>query len=135
MTTGTWNPTIGTVKNQIDIDPEVLRTFVKLGETDQLESLLADITPEVQMQQRGLMKLAQQQWIEVSQQFSNTEIEHLIRFFTLAEMQLPGWESGEKSPVIGLVKSLKLRNAPPEKELVLWIKKNSSNRFLPNGAL
>ncbi len=60
---------------------------------------------------------------------------HLVRFFTLAEMQLSGWEAGAESPVIWIVKTLRRRKSPPSKDLLLWIKANSDNRFIPNGAL
>ena len=67
-------------------------------------------------------------------EFSNEEIEHLMRFFTIAE-QLPGWHAADNSPVIWLGKLLKQRGVGINKELVLWIKENSDNRFLPHGPL
>lgn len=57
----------------------------------------------------------------------------LIRFFTLAE-QLPGWESGARSPVIPLARALKARGDYPD-DLTAWIKAHTDNRFLPYGSL
>lgn len=59
---------------------------------------------------------------------------NLIRFFTLAEASISGWQAGSKSPVIALVRALKTRDAYPA-ELTTWIKANTTNRFLPHGSL
>lgn len=57
----------------------------------------------------------------------------LCRFFTLAEANWTEWHAGDKSPVIYLYKALKTRGALPNKDLVMWIKANTDNRFLPYG--
>jgi hypothetical protein len=71
-------------------------------------------------------------WAEAAEALSADAIVALIRLFTLAESRLPGWESGDCSPVVPLVTSLKRRGSFPS-ELTGWIKANSDNRFLPHG--
>ena len=61
-------------------------------------------------------------------------IVRLVRFFTLAEMQLAGWEAGKQSPVIPLVKVLKGRGSF-DAELRRWIKTHTDNRYLPYGSV
>ena len=68
-----------------------------------------------------------------AENLSNDLLADVIRFFTLAEMQLAGWEAGKKNPVIYLVKILKDRDAF-DSELRKWIKANTDNRYLPYGS-
>ena len=56
------------------------------------------------------------------------------RALTLAEETIPGCEGGAKSPVIALARLLRSRGDYPH-DLTLWIKRVSSNRFLPYGSL
>lgn len=135
MTVGAWDPTQIEPATDFTLDPEVLTTFIALSETRQLDDLNNALSDDLKSRQAVLMKLPKDRWIAAAEAFSNEQIVHLVRFFTLAEMQLSGWEAGADSPVIGLVKALRLRKSPPDKELLLWIKTHSDNRFLPNGAL
>ena len=57
-----------------------------------------------------------------------------VRALTLAEETIPGCETGAKSPVISLARLLRARGDYPQ-ELTPWIKRVSSNRFLPYGSL
>ena len=68
-----------------------------------------------------------------AQNLSDDVLADLIRFFTLAEMQLPGWEAGKKNPVIYLVRILKDRDGF-DPGLRKWIKTNTDNRYLPYGS-
>ena len=68
-----------------------------------------------------------------AQNLSDDVLADLIRFFTLAEMQLSGWEAGKKNPVIYLVRILKDRDGF-DPELRKWIKTNTDNRYLPYGS-
>ena len=68
-----------------------------------------------------------------AENLSEDVLADVIRFFTLAEMQLAGWEAGKKNPVIYLVKILKDRDAF-DSELRKWIKANTDNRYLPYGS-
>ena len=79
-----------------------------------------------------LMTQTEESW-EVAASLSDDDIVVLVRFFTLAEMQLAGWEAGKDSPVVPLVKILKSRGVFTP-ELRKWVKANTDNRYLPNGA-
>jgi len=63
-----------------------------------------------------------------------TELIEWIRFFTLLEKRLLGFETGPKSPVIALARALRKRGEYPD-DLTAWIKVNTDNRFLPHGSL
>ena len=78
------------------------------------------------------MSLGSKAW-QLATNLSSADIEPLIRLFTLLERQVPGWDAGNKSPVIPLVKLLKARDdfSP---ELRKWIKANTENRYLPYGS-
>tara|TARA_B100000686_G_C16756050_1_gene955573 strand:+ start:563 stop:1000 length:438 start_codon:yes stop_codon:yes gene_type:complete len=73
-------------------------------------------------------------WLAVTEGLTADELISLVRFFTLAETCLPGWEAGAKSPVIAMVRQLKERGQYPA-DLTSWIKENTKNRFLPYGSL
>lgn len=62
------------------------------------------------------------------------ELVEWIRFFTLLEMRVSGFEAGPKSPVIVLARELRKRGEYPD-DLTDWIKANTDNRFLPHGSL
>ncbi|NHO65047.1 hypothetical protein G8770_05770 [Aestuariicella hydrocarbonica] len=135
MSVGAWDPTQSDNSAAFDIDPAILEKFIALGSAEPINNLNTQISAEDKAQQAPLMRQPKDTWIATAESLTNDQIVHLVRFFTLAEMQISGWEAGAESPVIGLVKALRLRKAPPSKELLMWIKEHSDNRFLPNGAL
>jgi hypothetical protein len=116
----------------VAVDVEFLQDMARLAS----DSDLADISASLDVSQisKGavLMTLDPASWDCVNE-WDDCRLEALIRFFTLAEMQLPGWRGGNKSPVIALVKMLQKRDAFPQ-ELRKWIKANTDNRFLPYGS-
>jgi hypothetical protein len=65
---------------------------------------------------------------------ADAQLVQLTKFFTLAEMQLPGWEALARSPVIPIVAELRRRGCYPG-DLTAWIKAHTTNRFLPYGSL
>ena len=73
-------------------------------------------------------------WAERAKALSDAEITGLIRIFTLGEMAYSSWVVGERSPVVPLVKALKLRESY-DSELTSWIKAHTTNKFLPHGSL
>lgn len=91
-----------------------------LSEADarQLASLASDAAP----------------WKLRATSMGTSDLVSLIRLFTLAEDQLPGWQAGAKSPVIALARALRQRGEFPE-QLTSWIKANTGNKFLPYGSL
>lgn len=125
---GVWEPT-----PSVSVSRELLDQY--LGFSQNLELTALDkCFPEAELGTGAkLMKLQASDW-QVAEQLSDQELEQLVRFFTLAEMQLSGWDAGKTSPVIYLVKMLKKRGAFAP-ELKKWIKANTDNRFLPNGAI
>lgn len=73
-------------------------------------------------------------WAQEAERLDPADLVALIRLFTRAEAELPGWESGDASPVIPLARELKRRGAYPA-DLTAWIRAHSDNRFLPYGNL
>ena len=129
---GSWDPKLETNKQSAEIKLSDLEHFLAI-EDKQLVSLADALNQDVIIQQRALMTLHKNAWAQVSSELSNEQLTHLIRFFTLAEAQLSGWEAGSKSPVVWLCRELKKRGAFPDQELIQWIKANTENKFLPYG--
>lgn len=135
MTIGSWDPDAGQKATPFAPTDAQLAVLINLSRTGQLDNLNSVIDAAQQNELRPMMKLERQFWLDTAERFSTEDVIELIRFFTLAEMQLSGWQAGEHSPVIGLVKALRKRGAAPDKTLQQWIKDNSDNRYLPNGPL
>lgn len=133
MTTGTWDPSSNSSKLDISIDPALIQRFLLLAENHQLNDLATQIS-EQDRSQFAIMQADLAQWKNVLNDYSEAQLIALIRFFTLIEMALPEWAAGAKSPVISINKILKSRGLKLEKEILLWIKQNSDNRFIPNGS-
>ncbi|AJQ96741.1 hypothetical protein [Gynuella sunshinyii] len=131
MSTGTWEPEPQTPRTP---DAAVLAKFLNLTD-EQTASLAEHLDAPTLADNQYLMNLDLAAWQAVADNFDDTEIRRLIRFFTLAEAQLPGWEAQEKSPVIWLCRILKQRGQFPDKELTRWIKAHTKNRFLPYGSV
>ncbi len=62
------------------------------------------------------------------------ELADLVRFFAVVEAQVSGCEVGKRSPAIACARELRARGAYPA-SLTPWLRKHSSNRFLPYGSL
>ena len=133
MTTGTWDPGSKTSKLDVNIDPALLQRFLVLAVNNQLSDLANNID-EQDKSQFAIMQADLTQWKNALNDYSETQLIALIRFFTLIEMALPEWAAGAKSPVISINKILKSRGHKLEKDMLLWIKQNSDNRFIPNGS-
>ena len=133
MSTGTWDPSSNASKLDISIDPALIQRFLLLAENNQLNDLAAQIS-EQDRSQFGIMQADLAQWKNALNDYNEAQLIALIRFFTLVEMALPEWAAGAKSPVISINKILKSRGLKLEKEILLWIKQNSDNRFIPNGS-
>lgn len=123
-----WEP-----KKSVVVDRALLRKMVNTYQqvTDQ-QNLAADLDAELIASGASLMKLEQDAF-QAAETLPDADLEALIRFFTLAEMQLPGWEAGKQNPVIYLAKILKKRGSF-DAELRRWVKSNSDNRYLPYGS-
>lgn len=135
MSVESWNPNQPEPKDlSINQTVEMLKRFTKLSKEDKLDSLSEHMS-EQEKQQSKLMSLEKDQWLTLLEDFENDELVDLIRFLTIAEMQISGWRIGEKSPVITINKLLRERGQKLDKELLKWIRENSDNRFIPNGPI
>ena len=133
MTTGTWDPSSKASTLSVSIDSALLQRFLLLAENDQLSDLANNID-EQDRSQFAMMQADLTAWKEALTDHSEGQLIALIRFFTLVEMALPEWAAGAKSPVISINKILKSRGHKLDKAMLLWIKQNSDNRFIPNGS-
>ena len=128
MSTGTWEPDApGTAP---DLDTSLLDRLASYAGPEQLGQLNQLLEPEL----AAIMKLDHALWSSAVENLPSEQVIQLIRVLTVAE-QLPGWEAADKSPVIALAKSLRKRGEKLERELLLWIRENSENRYLPYGPL
>lgn len=134
MDIGSWDPNAEQTNQLFDVERANLDVYIELSRTNKLDELPTLFSSHQQQTQSDCMQLSKDQWFTAAGSLDNEEIEHLMRFFTIAE-QLPGWDAGASSPVIWLGKLLKQRGVGINRELVVWIKSNSKNQFLPHGAL
>lgn len=133
MSLGSWDPQADAAAHDISIEPDTLQrlaAYSRDGQLEQLEQLLGADSQRL----AGLMQLDHGLWQQAAGELTDDELLHLIRFFAMAE-NLPGWEAGEKSPVIPLAKVLRKRGQRLDKELLLWLRQVNQNRFLPYGPL
>jgi hypothetical protein len=129
---GSWDPKLKVSQPASEVNLNELSPFLALNDS-QLDTLSASLTQEVILAQRHLMTRHKNAWKTVAAQLKDQQVIDLIRFFTLAEGQLPGWEAGSKSPVIWLCRELKKRGLFPDQALIKWIKTHTDNKFLPYG--
>jgi len=134
MTLGSWDPETAEATTSFSIDSQQLHQFIELAQNDQLDNLSEQLNETQIQQQAALMQLPEPDWLTACDPLTSNELIALIRFFTVAE-NLPGWQCGEKSPVIWLTRMIKKRGEKLDKELLLWIRTHSNNRFLPYGSL
>tara|TARA_Y100001934_G_scaffold74243_1_gene92251 strand:- start:70 stop:444 length:375 start_codon:yes stop_codon:yes gene_type:complete len=123
MGIGVWEP-----KKPADFSRQNLEALAQ-----SVDGVSVTLAPEVALANIVLMQQEADAWAFAAD-YDDAFIHDLIRFFTLAEGQVPGWEAGKKSPVIALVKILKGRDAFGD-ELRRWIKSNTDNRYLPYGSI
>jgi len=109
---------------------------VEVGQGDEYSKYIDEIgfTALERSSMAGLMTAPANDWQNAAESLEVGQVEALIRFLTLAEEAIGGWQAGDRSPVIALVKVLKNRGSY-DRALTRWIKANSSNRFLPHGSL
>ena len=133
MSIGSWDPSTAKQSAALQIEHAVLKRFIAFGHNEQLDALDKHLSADEQALYAKLMTMAPEAWAQASEALTDDDMYQLMRFFTVAEMQLPGWEAEDKSPVIWLHKLLKKAGKPLSKEQVMWIKQHTRNRFLPNG--
>lgn len=133
MSIGSWTPENESA--EITIEAALLQRGIELSRSEQLEQLPAPFSTTEQQHYASYMRLSQSQWQLATQEIENEDIIHLIRFFTRAEMLISGWDADSDSPVIWLNKILKKRGEKLSRDMLIWIRSNSNNRFIPNGGL
>ena len=134
MTLGSWDPETQQAKSSVTPDAATLQRYIRLSRSGKLDALGIELDDREKQVNAGLMHVDREQWFAEAETLSDDEIEQLMRFFTKAE-QLPGWEAGAASPVIWLGKVLKQRGTGISRELQMWIREHSDNRYLPHGPL
>ena len=139
MNTGMWDPNASTSSNDdsnnYQLDNDFLKKITNTPNIDDLSHLKSLLSEKEIKQHRDIMFLAKDVWFEALKNFSNDELIVLIHFFTLAEVHFTNWNAEEKSPVIWIAKLLRKRKHSLDKELLIWIKNNNKNKFLPFGPL
>lgn len=135
MSLGSWNPADGSQTLAYQVDPALLRRCADFACTDNWASLESWTQANLPGSAAQMMKLDAHSWQQPLHDLDNDTLLQLVRFFTVAEQLLPDWHGGDQSPVIWISRTLKKRCAPLSRDLVLWIKANSDNRFLPNGPI
>ena len=133
MTIGSWTPE--KEKDTLTIDSQWLQRCIAISREDQLEALPAPFTSDEQQRYSVFMRVSQEHWQAAAEELSNDDIIALIRFFTRAETLISGWDAGKESPAIWLNKVLRKRGEKLDREMLLWIRNNTDNRFIPNGGL
>ncbi|MEX2489278.1 MAG: hypothetical protein WD356_07075 [Pseudomonadales bacterium] len=126
MSIGVWEP-----DKPVTIELAQLRHWLEVYRQGDPENLAAGLSDDEIQADATVTKLDEGAW-QAAEQLNCEEIGDLVRFFTLAETQLPNWQGGETSPVIYLVKILRARGAFPD-TLRKWIKRHTDNRYLPYG--
>tara|TARA_B100000767_G_scaffold159325_1_gene149493 strand:- start:1409 stop:1813 length:405 start_codon:yes stop_codon:yes gene_type:complete len=132
MTIGSWDPSDKKTPVDDTVDCDLLKRL--LAAVNDLPCELADALSSTDLQQTHIIKASPSAWHHAINELSNQELVSLIQFFTLVEMQLPNWTAGAQSPAILINKALRKRGEKLNKETLLWIKKNTDNRFIPNGS-
>lgn len=134
MAISSWEPGVGQKEPEPELTHQQLERFASLAAQDQLQDLAGSLSEE-ERSLGSVMRWDASRWATHLEGLEHGTLLDLIRFFTCAEMQLPGWEAGDKSPVIVINKQLKQQGVKLDKALLQWIRAQSTNRFIPNGAL
>ncbi len=130
MSIGSWSPN----RTTTDITRSMLERLIATAMSNGLDDLDSALSAEDRGALPALMHQESSDWQEAATDLENSDVLALIRLFTVAE-NLAGCEAGEKSPVIPLAKLLRQRGEKIDRELLLWIREVSKNRYLPYGPL
>ena len=128
MSVGSFDPTAAAPA----IDAEMMTTLLDAAALPDVDDFGLDQVTVKRL--ASSVRQDAQAWQSAAETLADEQLIALVRFFTLAEGRLAGWDLGAKSPVIPLVRLLKKRGGYPT-DLTGWIKSNSDNRFLPHGSL
>ena len=133
MAIGSWTPE--KEKDTLNIDKSWLQQCIALSRNEQLELLPAPFSEQEQQKYSAFMRFSAEQWQAAVADVNNDDLVDLIRFFTRAEKLISGWDAGKESPAIWINKVLRKRGEKLSRDMLLWIRANTDNRFIPNGGL
>jgi len=125
---GVWQPNV----HGVTLNAASLARLTRAA--DSLDAPMLGLTEEEVTAFAAVMRHPAADWVPLLTDQPDAVLVCLVRFFTLAEMQLAGWEALGRSPVIPIVAELRRRKSYPH-ELTAWIKAHTNNRFLPYGNL
>lgn len=148
MTVGSWDPSKNTndnlsVKEGVTTIVDTVDTLRSaaakgLSTMDAAEETLEQLSSSLTQQEAALKALTTattEEWVNALVEFSDQELEGLIRFFALVEEQLSDWQLGASSPAIAVNKVLKQRGSKLSVATLKWLRRYSTNRYIPNGPL
>ena len=131
MNVGVWEPG-GTAENNA-LDAALVAKLINCAQ-EVGDKITSAALKEHQLESaQWLMTLNLEAWT-LADALASPDLVQLIRFFTLIEAQISGWDAGASSPVIPLVTLLKAREAF-DPALRRWIKAHTDNRYLPYGSV
>jgi hypothetical protein len=125
---GVWQPNV----HGVTLNAALLARLARAA--DSLDAPSLGLTADEVVEFAALMRHPAADWTPLLTDQPDAVLVQLVRFFTLAEMQLTGWDALDRSPVIPIVAELRRRKSYPH-ELTAWIKAHTNNRFLPYGNL
>lgn len=130
----TWQPS---ATNSDAIDANLLNLFAQLGSQALQEDiqLNSHVSKGQQSQAQSWIRLPEEAWQKAIAEQPQQQLYPLAVFFTLAEMQLPGWECGSKNPAIWIFRWLRQQQQQPSKEQIRALKKLTDNRYIPYGSV
>ncbi|MGB1141696.1 MAG: hypothetical protein ACPG1A_12405 [Halioglobus sp.] len=134
MSIGSWDPSAGADTSPAELTPDLLARLAGFSRSDGLADLSEALDDAEKQSLSALMSMDHDAWRSAGEPLDSDELVHLIRFFAVAE-NLPGWEAGDKSPVIPLAKILRQRGERLDRDMLLWLREVNENRFLPYGPL
>ena len=114
MNTKIWDPEN---KKKSNIDNGLLDQFIQIVRNCE-ESNIKNHLTDVEKNKFYILRLSDEIWLQSLNDFDNAELLDLIKFFTLIEMQLDDWISGENSPVIKINKILKKRGIKLDQQML-----------------
>lgn len=129
-----WQPIVAT---PTDFDIDLLRKFASISHNALAEqpTLAQLLNADEQNKAQGWLRISEEKWQPVFQQLDTDALFPLAVFFTLAEQQLNGWQSGSKNPAIWIFRWLKSHNQLPDKAAIRQLKTMTDNRYIPYGSV
>ena len=131
MPTDQWIPQ--NENTAFSLDSSHLRQLISLSAEDRLADMEAALSDEQTHWLAQAMQASREQWQSAASTLDDADLIHLFKSLAMAEMQIAGCTVGVKSPAIAINGLLKQRGGSLPRNELLWLRQNSSNRFLPNG--